>query len=178
MNVHGEETLADSFQDMLVFDHLEEEEVNRVLEKTSAVEYEAGAIIVEEDVVCGALYFVEQGVVDVLKSTGTGLQQIARLEAKTVFGEMGLVSGNPSSARVIAVSAVKARVLTRASLLELIRDGDGGTAKLIFNLARVLAARLRYLDERFVNLASQGKANHLASEIDDFRASLFSDWDF
>lgn len=178
MNVHGEETLADSFQDMLVFDHLTDEDINRILDRTTGVSYDAGAIIVEEDVVGGALYFVEEGVVDVLKSTGKGLHQIARLEAKTVFGEMGLVSGNPSSARVVAVSGVKARVLTRASLLELIQNGEAATGKLLFNLARVLAARLRYLDERFVNLASQGTSTHLASEIDGFRASLFSEWDF
>ena len=79
---------------------------------------------------------------------------------------------------MVAVSGVKARVLTRASLLELIQNGEAATGKLLFNLARVLAARLRYLDERFVNLASQGTSTHLASEIDGFRASLFSEWDF
>ena len=145
-----ENSLADSFQEMVVFDHLTDDDVHSILRRTKAVSYDAGAIIVEEGVVGNALYLVEEGVVDVLKSTGKGLHQIARLEAKTVFGEMGLVSGNASSARIVAVSPVKAQVLSRADLLDLIRNGEGATAKLLFNLARVLASRLRYLDERFV----------------------------
>jgi CRP-like cAMP-binding protein len=68
---------------------------------------------------------------------------LALLEAGEFFGEMSFVDGAPTSARVIADSPTRLRVIDEATVNGLVKKDPGFAGRLYRSIAAILAERLR-----------------------------------
>ncbi|MEB2344305.1 MAG: cyclic nucleotide-binding domain-containing protein [Deltaproteobacteria bacterium] len=109
------------------------------------VEYLKGEVIVREGEPGDELYLLVEGAVDVVKQAGTAREErVNALGAGSYFGEMAVFDGAPRSATVVAASDARVLVLAGARLRELVHE----MPELAFDLLRVLAERLRRVEER------------------------------
>ncbi len=80
------------------------------------VDYGAGERVVQQHDAADACYVVESGRLAVLISDGTHERQVAVLEAGELFGEMGLLTGEPRTATVRAIDDSRLVVVGSSSL--------------------------------------------------------------
>jgi CRP/FNR family transcriptional regulator, cyclic AMP receptor protein len=140
-----------------LFSGLTQKELLALLESSEKCTFEAGETIVREGGTGAYLYVIIEGRVSVLKSVKNKISsseksatELARLDSGNTFGEVSLVDHRERSASVIALENC---VLLRLSESECWRDPPV-SAKIYRNLARIMASRLRDMDEAFV-LASR-----------------------
>lgn len=115
------------------------ERVAEIVELFELRRYAPEAEIVREGDVGDALFIIESGLVEVFMLRATGdTTVISRLGAGEAFGEMAVLTGEPRSAGVRAVVETVARVVPRDRFLQAAAE----TPLLLFNLSRVLVARL------------------------------------
>lgn len=87
-----------------------------------------------------AMYVIRQGVVDVIQTDELGVRKhVALLGEGEVVGEMGLLSGNPRSATVVAVNDVVAVRIAREDVLRGLLALPGLPQPLRLHLAKRLA---------------------------------------
>lgn len=122
----------------------------------------------------GNLFVLLQGNCLVVKQTPSGaLQELAKLEPTTCFGEMSFFHQAPISASVVAETEVEVLILSHETYESWLRSGSPAPQKLAWNTIGVLAERLRRMDDWTCQLvAQQGKTD----EWQKFRASVYSSW--
>ncbi|MBN1897802.1 MAG: cyclic nucleotide-binding domain-containing protein [Spirochaetes bacterium] len=107
-------------------------------------EYNPGEMIVKEGQSGDRMYVIREGAVKVAKSLSKSKEQVlANLVDGDFFGDMALLDGSPRSASVYAISKVKMLELYRASLQEFIDREPRIGVKMLYNVARILAERIR-----------------------------------
>lgn len=130
-----------------VFAGLTSKELQQLLECSEKCTFEPGETILREGSTGAYLYVLIEGRVGVLKSNGDGPgTELAQLTPGDSFGEMSLVDHGLRSASVVARSVC---ILLRLSEAECWRHAPLG-AKIYRNIARILARRLRDMDQAFV----------------------------
>lgn len=139
-----------------LFAPLGSDEVREIVTRTKVVQVEPGAEVFQEGQPGDAMYVVVVGEVEIIKPVPTGgMRVLATLASRAVFGEMSLLTDDTRSAG--------ARAKTKASLLRIDRDdfrkrldaGDVVALKMAAQLAKVIAARLRAMDEELVKLLAE-----------------------
>jgi CRP-like cAMP-binding protein len=108
--------------------------------------YRQGEEIIREGEPGDEMYFIESGRVQVVRGDGDGAMLLAEMAAGDLFGEMALLTGNPRSASVVALSNLDVWVLSQADFEELV----GAYPNLALALSRLLSERLRNTDQRFL----------------------------
>lgn len=89
-----------------LFGELTEDEIRTVAAGLEPAPFAAGDLITRQGAVAHWLYVLGAGSVEVGLEDESGVRHpVARLEAPTVFGEMGLLTGEPRHATVVAGSA-------------------------------------------------------------------------
>lgn len=122
----------------------------------------------------GSLFVLRDGTCQVVKQTPSGnLQELARLEPPTCFGEMSFFHRAAVSASVTAETDVEVLVLSHETYESWLRSGSGGAQKLAWNTISVLSERLRRMDDWTCRLVSQQVKS---DEWQKFRASVYSSW--
>lgn len=101
--------------------------------------WEAGAIIVKEGDLGDAAYIIVEGECDVI----VGSTCVRRLGANDTFGETAVLTGGRRTATVVAVTTVRARVVTREAL-----DVELGHDTWLGSFVRALVNRFREVSER------------------------------
>jgi CRP-like cAMP-binding protein len=131
---------------------------SKQLEDVSArlrpVKYRSGEVILTEGAPGDVMYLIEWGRVEVLSKTDGRSRMLAVLGEGDFFGEMALLSGNPRSATVRAVTDVDLLALYQPDFDELVLKYP----TLAVTLGRVLSQRLNRADE------------HLAEELAEVAA--------
>ena len=120
-----------------LFTGLRPEAWNNVLGRMRARNYATGEHICREGDVSDRLYLIESGVVEVILGEGAAARVIGHLRRGDIFGEMGLLSGEPRSASVLATLPTLALELDRAAFAEIINRYPG----ILLNISRVLVER-------------------------------------
>jgi CRP-like cAMP-binding protein len=92
------------------------------------------------------MYFVESGRAQVVRGSGSRALALTELGAGDLFGEMALLTGNPRSATVTALSDVDLWVMSREDFDDLVT----AYPNLALALSRLLSERLQSTDERFL----------------------------
>ena len=112
-----------------------------------------GEIIVEQGTLEPDFHVVVEGIASVVARSGAGEpRELGRLGFGECVGEMSLLTGEPASARVLAVGDVKTYAASHTQLANL---GEL-RAELIEALSAILAGRLKHANER---LLAQHPAN-------------------
>ncbi len=119
---------------------------SRLIEKT----YRRDAVVVRADDPGDSMYFIASGQAKVVLTGGGGREVIlATLGPGDFFGEMSILDGRPRSATVLAIEESRMLMLTRESIMDLIR----ARPEIALALLAEMSARLRRADEAIANLA-------------------------
>ena len=102
-----------------IFRHLKESELDTLAAGMNPVMYTAGEVVTRQGNVAHWLYILTSGRVEVRMSVGPGeTKVVATLEAPAFFGEMGLMTGQPRTADVVALT----------DMVEKPKAGEAGSA--------------------------------------------------
>ena len=176
---------VEALRNVSILRGLSDAEIQQITEGSERKEFAAGAAIFKEGDEVTGLYMIDTGRVTVSKGGGAKQKELAKLDAKLVFGEMGLlVGGRARTATVTATEATVVYHLPRPRFAQLIEQGGPAIAKVTLNMARILAYRLDALNKEVVKLvdeaAKQGgeKAAKKTQEMEAFKEKLYKEWSF
>jgi CRP-like cAMP-binding protein len=101
---------------------------------------------------------------------------LAILEPGAVFGEMSFLTGQPHSATVRALSAVKTARMMKSSFVELEATRPAIAERIMTCVAKVMADRLRKMDDWICRLVEKENHDSHQGEWREFRSKLYADW--
>ncbi len=133
-----------------LFKNLTDEEASRVGDLCKETDYQPGDIIIEEDRPGEALYLLRTGSARVVKVEGDEEHEIAEIEAGEHVGEMSLIDGMTTSARVVTKEACKCIALYKEDLDLLLNSDDKLHINVLRAMIRTLAERLRRTSESLI----------------------------
>ena len=143
MAVGGWQMHSEVLKGVQLFSELSDDQLLKFSEIAEEKAYNSGEIILEQGIEGNALYVVKQGQVEIAKTDAGANSTIVTLESGEHFGEMSLLEGQPTSARVKADGEVKILVIPRNKFLSLL-DGNVDIAAIVYkSLAFSLSRRLR-----------------------------------
>jgi CRP/FNR family transcriptional regulator, cyclic AMP receptor protein len=132
-----------------LFSLLDERERSRIGDLMTIRRFEAGTTILRQGSSAVALYLLLDGEVEVSREPEEGGRAVplATLAPGDIFGEMAVLDDDTRSSSVTAMKPARCALLSRWELLqELRRHPD-----LAIELIRVLARRIRVMDERLAS---------------------------
>jgi CRP-like cAMP-binding protein len=141
-----------------VFQGLSEEELARIEALCEKRDFAEGTLIVEEDGRADQIFVILTGRVDIeIRSPegGKRAQKIATLRAGELFGEVSLVDGFLRSANARAADPCAVISIDDAKLRALMEAQPSLGYKVMKNLARVLAMRIRDTNLKLRNTLSE-----------------------
>jgi CRP/FNR family transcriptional regulator, cyclic AMP receptor protein len=165
-------TPVDKLRGVPAFAGLSDKELRDLAAALTRVTVRAGQAIIREgesQVDKQGLFVLIEGHVQVFKKG----RDLATLGPGTVFGEVELLTRVAPTATVQAKDDLVLLWLGRDRFDERVRAGDLAVYRLVYNVARVLAARLRATDERAVALVPEARQQ----ELGEIRGRIFADWD-
>jgi len=133
-----------------LFRNLTDEEASRVADLCKEMNYQAGDIIIEEDRPGEAIYLLETGSARVVKVEGDAEHEIAEISSGEHVGEMSLIDGMTTSARVVAKEPCKCIALYKEDLDLLLNSDDKLHINVLRAMIRTLAERLRRTSEDLI----------------------------
>ncbi len=123
-----------------LFAPLDEQERRHIAERLVHAPFVAGDAMTRQGAVAHWLYILVTGEAEVYREEeAAGRRLITRLQAGSFFGEMGLMTGAPRSATVVAATDVECYRLDKASFEDVLHRRQ----ELAGHISRILAERLR-----------------------------------
>jgi len=139
----------------------------------------AGETILQEGNSTQMLWIILEGECEVIKHCGNSSErQLAVLNPGAVFGEMSFFQEAPHSATVRTLSDVDVMRLPRKKFDELRDKGSVAAYKIAASTAVMLSDRLRRMDDWTCELVEHSGVAVHKEEWQEFRAKLYSDWQF
>jgi CRP/FNR family cyclic AMP-dependent transcriptional regulator len=151
------------FRKIYLFQDLEEDEVQQVLNRTSLRKFPAGAVIVNEGEPGDSLFIMQAGEVEITKQLTLVLDEdtpkervMIRLKAENgvYFGEMALLENETRSATVTALTDCSLLELHRKDFLDLVGQHPPMGVKMLLRLAEILSRHLRKTNQDVVKLTT------------------------
>ena len=170
-----------STPDIPLFDNLSGEEQEELREVMEPVSFGPGEKLIEEGRRDENLYVLASGVVEVYKRVLSRRDQhLATIEAPSVVGEMGLLTGPRAAATVVAKTEVKAHAIPRDRFLSMLDSGSFAAYKVVHELGRTLAGRMAKTDDSIAKIIAQlERANRDGSrDLNVFQDKLLEEWSF
>lgn len=122
-----------------------------LLAEMDLLAYEPGAHLVEQGALEPAFHILLEGVASVVAQGPNGdRRELGRIGAGECVGEMSLLTGDPASADVVALTAVRTYAVSQAKLGSL----DTIRSSVVEGLSAILASRLKHANERLLTLSS------------------------
>ncbi|MFV0445587.1 MAG: Crp/Fnr family transcriptional regulator [Planctomycetaceae bacterium] len=138
------------------------------------MQFKSGEVILQEGQVDRALWLLISGTCEVIKRGHQQEdQQLAILEAGSVFGEMSFLHPAPHSASVKALTRVEIAKITPNAFEALRKESPAAAYCVLTHLVQLLSDRLRRMDERICEELEESPAER-QQEWHDFRARLFA----
>lgn len=154
---------CDLFKKIFLFQDLEDNEIQQVLNRTSPRNFPAGAAILQEGETGDSLFIMCQGEVEITKALTLVLEEdtpkekvMIRLKAEdgVCFGEMALLENEARSATVTALSDCNLLELDQQEFLALIRENPQMGLKILLRLAQMLSRHLRKSNQDVIKLTT------------------------
>ena len=161
-----------------VFSGIPEPDLGVLVELAEEVEIGAGEQLFSEDEPADAFYVVLQGGVDVF-SRGNGSEErlLSHLGTGTAIGETSLLTDGLHSVTARATEATRLLRFSDKRFQALLEAGSLPAYRLVANLARVLAARLRTAGDHLIDVeANQSAPIAQEDDLDRLRKIFFTDW--
>ncbi|HEY4374856.1 MAG TPA: mechanosensitive ion channel family protein [Burkholderiales bacterium] len=144
-----------------LFNTLTPDEQRTVAERLAYMPYAQGEVVTRQGNVAHGLYILTGGEVDILIDLDSHRQCIATLGAGTFFGEMGMLTGAPRSATVVAKSNVECYRLDKSHFEMVIRSRP----TLVDEISRVMASRQTDLQAAVSKALNEDAALHAHGEL-------------
>jgi len=125
-------------------------QMRRLILMSHMLNVKGGEQVIREGDIGDKMYLVVDGEMSVSKSVNGERKAIAKLEPGDVFGEIALVSSQPRTADVFAVTDAKLLSLDWKTLERLRRLSPFITSKLFLNLSKILGNRLIETTDKMV----------------------------
>lgn len=170
------------FYELALFKGLTRQEVESMGRLAQPLSFAKGELLFEERCSANYLDILWSGAVEIRKNDREGdARVITVIQAPGVIGEMSLMSGQHRSCSGIAVVDVSLYRIRRDDFMGEIAQGSLAAHKIVFNLAELMSARLRSVDEKLVDLLNQQDDVAVqvhGGDLSDFRNKLFNEWAF
>ena len=135
---------------------------SRLLEDGRRKAFAKGALIYQEGDLPEALYFVQTGLVGLMKSTSTGVESLLRVfKQGQFFGHRSLFSEEPYHAGSRALEPSEIVMVQKSSVIRLFDEEP----RAYFFLARALAKELRRAENRSVMISEMQLKQRVASAL-------------
>ena len=122
---------------------LDPAEESAVLATAPIKSFDRGQLVLDQNVMLRAIFLIEEGSVRVERKDRDQTIPLALLDAGEFFGEMSFVDGSATSARVIADTPTRLRVIDEATINNLIKKDPSFSGRLYRSIAAILSERLR-----------------------------------
>lgn len=142
------------------------DQLEDVSRRLRPVRFRQGETIIQEGARGGEMYFIESGRVRVTRGRGEEILRLAELGAGDVVGEMALLTGEPRSATVQALSDVELWAMAQSDFDELV----AAYPNLALALSRLLSERLRATDAHFLSDAAAPAPSKAPASATDWQA--------
>ncbi|MBL9135955.1 MAG: cyclic nucleotide-binding domain-containing protein [Verrucomicrobiales bacterium] len=146
-----------------VFSELTPEELEPFAQQMVEQSFRPFSMIVTQGSHGDAMYFIIQGKVGISTKGQVAESFLVTLGIGDTFGEMSLFDPGPRSADVRAENDVIVLKLSADSLAKLTTDAPVAAGKFLWNIARLLSARIRAMDKKAASakdMDAAGKAVH------------------
>jgi CRP-like cAMP-binding protein len=154
---------------MDLFSSLQPSERKHLAQRLDFTPFERGALMTRQGDDADCLYLMVDGHADVLiDAPDGGMAMVAEVGPGSFFGEMGLMTGEPRSATVVARSKVDAFRLDKDAFEEVLRARPA----IAEEICQILARRRTELDQTREALDSEAEARRLAKAHGDLLARI------
>ncbi len=161
----------DALKRVDLFASLSEQELRTVAERLVSAPFARGDVITRQGAVAHWLYILIEGEAEVVVDQPAGERHVVTtLKAGTCFGEMGLLTGEPRRATVIASTDLECYRLDKASLEDILRSRPA----LAEDFSRMLVARQADLDQRLKQADADQFARQASREHSEILARIRS----
>lgn len=167
-------TATRELRPLILFDKLDVEEIRLIHGLTTTVEFAKGHQLFAEGDPGDCLYVLVSGTVRIELLRGGKHTPVAKLGDGAVIGEVGLLVKEKRSATAFAETDVKLLSLPREKFLAELSKGTLAAHKVVINIARDMAKKLRDMNKQLADLATHSKPGELAS----LRNELLKEWTF
>lgn len=161
---------VDALHEVELFSPLDDEELDRLADSLHPAPFTRGEIITRQGAEAHWLYLVIEGEVSVRVARDGAESEIARMAGGSFFGEMSLMTGEPRSATVVALTDVDCYRLDRTAFQELVKRRPE-VARPIAELLAERRARRVALEE---NLSAEARAKKLKDDETDLLSRMKS----
>jgi CRP-like cAMP-binding protein/SAM-dependent methyltransferase len=128
---------------MSFLDHFDPEHRTLLLDASTELQLERGAYLMRRGEPGGDVFYLEDGMIEIIDARSTPEAILAVLTPGAVVGEGSFLDASPRSADARAQSPVRARVWTKEDLQGLLRRQPPLAARFFETIARTTTARLR-----------------------------------
>jgi CRP/FNR family transcriptional regulator, cyclic AMP receptor protein len=143
------ESVSDQDQQHWLLHGLDAEDVELLLRNGRAVRFEPGQAVFNEGDETDGLYLISAGTVRLTATGANGETMIALVHPDEVLGELGVLDGEPRSARASSVGMCTAYFIAAEPFLDVLERSPG----LCMRMMALLARRLRHANGRLGELA-------------------------
>lgn len=170
--------IVEHLQSVPGFQCCDAQTIKLIAEQGETRAYKPGESIIREGESGQDLHFLLEGKVRVSKKSGDKDLLLVELSPGNFFGEVGVVSFNPSPsmATVVALEPVQTFVLTRDAADRILHAHPESAAMLFRVLGVILSEKLRKLDQAFVDLCSRENESVRTSELQRLQEKLYKEW--
>lgn len=152
-----------------LFSTFHEDELQAIAEKLVYAPFAKGDVITQQGAVAHWLYMLVEGEADVfLEVPDQDRRKLSTLLPGNFFGEMGLMTGAPRTATVIAATDVECYQLDKASFQEVLQNRP----QLAEEISRILVSRRYGLDSMQQDMDVTARANQMAQQHQDILARI------
>ncbi|MBA7599301.1 hypothetical protein ES703_06332 [subsurface metagenome] len=153
------ETKTSILKKIYLFQYLDDNELEHILNIASAKIYKEEAVIFNEGEKGDAFYVVLKGSVRISTVVpGVGEEALAVLKKGNYFGEMALIDNAPRSASAVANEDTVLLKITDANFRNLLVKDRKLAYKLLWGLVKTFSKRLRETDNKLKNILAIAKS--------------------
>lgn len=168
-------TLA--YQDFPAFRRLNPAQIKEFVQACQVGKIAAGKRIVTQNEHGNRLFFLLSGDVRVYIETASGEQELSKISAPTVLGEISFFSDQPNSANVDTLTSIKTIIMSYEDFRQRLYQGDPATSIVMLTLAETIAERALLMTNKLSELHERLHQSQLP-EIQDYSKNLFGEWSF
>jgi CRP/FNR family transcriptional regulator, cyclic AMP receptor protein len=136
-----------------LFSQLDERQRSRIGDLMTIRRFDSGTTILRQGSSAVALYLLLDGQVEVTREPEEGGRAVSlvTLQPGDIFGEMAVLEDDTRSSSITALEPTRCALLSRWELLQELRRHP----ELAIEMIRVLARRIRVMDERLASMSAQ-----------------------